>query len=230
MDLMLKPANGNSLLSRLQHVSERVVLTLGIVAFLVVLALSVASRFYIEFYRSSANSEMAGKVSAQRALAKGDVLIPVTLSVKVVDGRAILRGMLPNEAAHQTVLARAKEIYGHSKVEDKLGIQSGIVVTPWFDSVLKWFPPRVDELHTGEISVSGMNVLIFGRVSSLESRLAAGRTLAKLVGQEGQFFNELEVRNPDDAAGTAATLPKNSHVPTKTLNDRLKTTSLRPKF
>ena len=102
MDLMLKPANGNSLLSRLQHVNERVVLTLGIVAFLVVLALSVASRFYIEFYRSSANSEMAGKVSAQRALAKGDVLIPVTLSVKVVDGRAILRGMLPNEAAHQT--------------------------------------------------------------------------------------------------------------------------------
>jgi BON domain len=230
MDLMFKPAAGNSLLTRLQHVNERVVLALGIGAFLVVLALSLASRFYIEFYQSFASGDLAAKIPAQRVLAKGDVLIPVTLSLKVVDGRAILRGMLPNEAAHQTVLARAREIYGQSKVEDKLGIQSGIVVTPWFDSVLKWFPPRVAELNNGEISVSGMNVLIFGRVPTLESRLTAGRTVAKLVGPEGQFFNELQVTSNDDAAVPTAVPSKSSNVPTKTLDDRLKTTSVRTKF
>lgn len=228
MDLMLKPSTGNSLLARLQHVNERVVLFLGIGAFLVVLVLSVASRTYLELHQSSTNNKLAAPT--ERALVKGDVLIPVTLSLKVVDGRAILRGMLPSEAAHQTVLARAREIYGQSKVDDKLGIQPGIVVTPWFDSVLKWFPPRIDELHTGEISVSGMNVLIFGRVTNVESRLAAGRTLAKLVGPEGQFFNELQVTNVEEASVPGTTSATNNNVPTKTLNDRLKTTSVRTKF
>jgi hypothetical protein len=228
MDSILTPSTGNSLLTRLQHINERVVLFFGIGAFLVVLALSVASRVYLESYQSLANSKLAAPT--QRTLVKGDVLIPVTLSLKVVDGRAILRGMLPSEAAHQTVLARAREIYGQAKVEDKLGIQSGIVVTPWFDSVLKWFPPRVDELRTGEISVSGMNVLIFGRVATDESRLAAGRTLAKLVGPEGKFSNELQVGYVDDTPVPAATPLKNSSVPTKTLDDHLKTSSLRTKF
>ncbi len=230
MDLMLKPSTGDSRLARLQHVNERVVLFLGIAAFFIVLALSVVSRLYLESHQSSADHIFRADVPKERALVKGDVLVPVTLSVKLVDGRAILRGMLPSEAAHQTVLARAKEIYGQGRVEDKLGVQSGIVVTPWFDSVLKWFPPRVDELHTGEISVSGMNVLIFGRVATDESRLAAGRTLAKLVGAEGQFFNELQITNVDEAPVPATTSAKNSNVPTKTLNDRLKTTSVRTKF
>lgn len=228
MDLMLKPSSDNSLLTRLQRVNERVVLSLGIVAFLVVLAFSAASRIYLEMHQFSTSKQLA--MPAERALVKGDVLIPVTLSLKLVDGRAVLRGMLPSEAAHRAVLARAREIYGQSQVEDKLGIQSGIVVTPWFDSVLKWFPPRVDELRSGEISVSGMNVLIFGRVASDESRTAAGRALAKLVGPEGQFFNELQVGNIDLAPVPAVSPPNNRNVPTKSLDDRLKTTSQRTKF
>lgn len=198
MNLMPEPSH--SLLARLQLVNERVILAAGILAFSAAVLLSVAARWYLEARSAAEIAKLVPEKIKERALVKGDILVPVRLSIKLQDGRATLRGMLPDEAAHQTVLARAREIYGFN-IEDNLGIQSGIVVTPWFDSVLKWFPPRVNALNSGEISVSGMKVLLFGQVPSIDARLAAGRVLSKLVGTEGQFFNELHVSPSADIQG-----------------------------
>lgn len=205
----LMPTPDHSLLARLQSVNERVVLAVGILVFFAAVLLSIATRWYLEARSAAEIAKLVPEKIKERSLVKGDILVPVILSIKLQDGRATLRGMLPDEAAHQTVLARAREIYGYN-VEDNLGIQSGIVVTPWFDSVLKWFPPRVNALNSGEINVSGMKVLLFGQVPTVEARIAAGRTLAKLVGAEGQFFNELQV---SASAQTQSTSLVNSKVP-----------------
>ena len=198
MNSIIQPTPANSILASLQLRDERVVAAIGIAAFLLALACSVAGRMYLEARLLASNAAQASSAAKERSLAKGDILVPVKLSLKLIDGRAVLRGMLPDAASHQTVVARAREIYGWNQIEDNLGIQRGIVVTPWFDSVLKWFPPRVAEFRAGEISISGMNVLIFGKVGSVEARQAAGKTLAALVGSEGQFSNELEVSDADD--------------------------------
>ena len=190
MNLMPEPST--TLFARLQSINEHVIFAIGILAFSAAVLLSVATRWYLEVRADAANLKFISEKVKGRPLAKGDILVPVTLNIKLKDGRVTLRGMLPNEAAHQTVLARTRAIYGQN-VEDNLGIQPGIVVTPWFDSVLKWFPPRVAELSECEISISGMKVFVFGQVPTVEARLAAGRTLWKLVGVEGQFFNELQV-------------------------------------
>jgi hypothetical protein len=199
MNLMPEPSV--PLFARLQSMNERVILTLGMLAFSAAVLLSVAARWYLEVRADSANSKLVSEKVKERPLAKGDILVPVTLNIKIKEGRVTLRGMLPNEAAHQTVLARTRAIYGQN-VDDNLGIQPGIVVTPWFDSVLKWFPPRVAELSAGEISISGIKVWVFGQVPTIEARLAAGRTLSKLVGVEGQFFNELQVSLAGQTSGS----------------------------
>jgi hypothetical protein len=96
------------------------------------------------------------------------------------------------------LLDRASQIYGQANVVDRLGIQPGVVLTPWFDSVLKWFPPNVAEIRSGEISVNGMNVLLFGQVVDISARIAAGGAVAKLIGPEGQLLNDLQVKNVNE--------------------------------
>ena len=230
MNLILTPPHGRAAPARLQNLNERAVVSFGICAFLLILGVSIAGRLYLELYLSPANAKLTSSKPKERALVKGDILVPVTLSLKLVDGKAVLRGMLPNESAHQTVLARAGEIYGHDIIEDNLVVQPGIMVTPWFDSVLKWFPPRVDQLRAGEISVSGMNVLIFGRVPDVESRLSAGRKLAQLVGAEGQFINELQVSLLEDPQNAAATQSSTTNASANHSKGQVKTTGLRMQF
>lgn len=190
---MPTPAAKTFTFSGLRAANERVVLLLGVCAFLVAMSLSIVTRILLEQRRIAAPGLSQAATGSARALAIGDVMVPVTLSIKFAGGQAVIRGMLPDEAAHRTVLARAREVFGKTNVDDYLAVQSGIVVTPWFDSVLKWFPPRINELKAGEISVSGMNVLLFGEVTSEEARLSAAKSISKLLGPEGQLQNEIRV-------------------------------------
>ena len=190
---MPTPAAKTFTFSGLRAANERVVLLLGVCAFLVAMSLSIVTRIQLEQRQIAAPGFSQAATGRARALAIGDVMVPVTLSIKFAGGQAVIRGMLPDEAAHRTVLARAREVFGKTNVDDYLAVQSGIVVTPWFDSVLKWFPPRINELKAGEISVSGMNVLLFGEVTSEEARLSAAKSISKLLGPEGQLQNEIRV-------------------------------------
>lgn len=203
MTSLATPTSQQSLFTRLRFLNERAIFALGIGSFLLVLVISIALRLFLELRFGELSVVRSAPASKDRSLAKGDVLVPVTLSAKLIGGRVILRGTLPTEEAHQTVLARAQELYGARNIDDNLGVQPDIVVTPWFDSVLRWFPGRVVGLQNGEISVSGMNVFLFGEVSSIESRSAAHQTFAKLVGPEGHFSNSLQVRNSAESAVAA---------------------------
>ncbi len=191
-----------SLFTRLRFLNERAIFALGLGVFLLVLLFSIAARLYLGSRYGEFSAVQASSAAKERLLVKGDILVPVTLSVKLVGGKAVLRGTLPTEDAHQTVATRARSLYGAGNVEDNLGVQPDIVVTPWFDSVLKWFPPRVGELRNGEISVSGMNVFLFGDVPSTEARSAAQLAFAKLIGPEGHFSNGLQVKYAAEYTGT----------------------------
>ncbi len=191
------------LFMRLRFLNERTTFALGVGLFLLILLLSVATRIYLESRFGALSVPMSTAASKNRTLAKGDILVPVTLSAKLHDGRVVLRGTLPTEDAHQTVLARAQALYGAENVEDNLDVQPDIVVTPWFDSVLRWFPGRVDDLRNGEISVSGMNVFLFGEVSSVSVRTAAQQNFNKLVGAEGHLSNGLQVSYGADSSPTS---------------------------
>ncbi len=190
-----------SLFTRLRFLNERAIFAVGLGAFLLVLLFSIAARLYLGSLYGEFSDTQASGASKERLLVKGDILVPVNLSVKLVDGKAVLRGTLPTEDAHQTVVSRARALYGAGNVEDNLGVQADIVVTPWFDSVLKWFPLRVDELRNGEISVSGINVFLFGDVPNTEARSAAQLVFSKLIGPEGHFSNGLQVKYAAEYTG-----------------------------
>lgn len=199
MDNSISLPSGPILWGKAQALNEKTVAGLGFLVFFLVVAGSIAARLSLEATAIEKVVRARPVAAAERTLAMGDVLVPVTLSVKLKNGKATLRGTVPDEKSHDTVVNRAKEIYGPSNVEDKLSVESGIIVTPWFDSVLKWFPPRVEQIQSGEISVNGMNVLLFGRVSDISAQIAVGSALTKLAGPEGQVLNDLQVVSVDVA-------------------------------
>lgn len=199
MDNSISLPSGPILWGKAQALNEKTVAGLGFLVFFLVVGGSIAARLSLEATAIEKVVRARPVAAAERTLAMGDVLVPVTLSVKLKNGKATLRGTVPDEKSHDTVVNRAKEIYGPSNVEDKLSVESGIIVTPWFDSVLKWFPPRVEQIQSGEISVNGMNVLLFGWVSDISAQIAVGSALTKLAGPEGQVLNDLQVVSVDVA-------------------------------
>ena len=197
MDNAVNLPSGAILWGKAQALNEKTVAGLGFLVFLIVVCASIAVRISLETNARQQVDALRPVVAAERSLVKGDVLIPVTLSIKFENGKATLRGTLPDEKSHDTVINRATEIYGSSNVQDNLRVEPGIVLTPWFDSVLQWFPPRIEQIQSGEISVNGMNVLIFGEVPDISTQQAVGNALTQLAGPEGRVLNDLQVISVD---------------------------------
>lgn len=200
MDNAVNLPSGAILWGKAQALNEKTVAGLGFLVFLLVVCASIAVRISLETNARQQVDALRPVVAAERSLVKGDVLIPVTLSIKFENSKATLRGTLPDEKSHDTVVNRAKAMYGSSNVQDNLGVEPGIVLTPWFDSVLKWFPPRIEQIQSGEISVNGMSVLIFGQAPDISAKLGVGSAVTQLVGPEGRVLNDLQVVTVDSAA------------------------------
>ena len=203
MDHSISLPSDPILWGKAQALNEKTVARVGFLVFLVVLVGSIVIRLSLEVNARHKVDSARPVLATERALAKGDILVPVTLSIKFENGKATLRGTLPDEKSHDTVVNRATEIYGLSNLKDNLGVEPGIVLTPWFDSVLTWFPPRIEQIQSGEISVNGMNVMLFGQVPDISAQIAVGRALAKLVGPEGRVLNDLQVVSVDSVPPAA---------------------------
>lgn len=203
MDHSIRLPSDPILWGKAQALNEKTVAGVGFLVFLMVVVGSIVIRLSLEVNARHEVDSARLVVATERALVKGDILVPVTLSIKFENGKATLRGTLPDEKSHDTVVNRAREIYGINNVDDNLGVEPGIVLTPWFDSVLKWFPPRIEQIQSGEISVNGMNVMLFGQVPDISAQIAVGRALTKLVGPEGRVLNDLQVVSVDSVPPAA---------------------------
>ena len=203
MDHSIRLPSDPILWGKAQALNEKTVAGVGFSVFLMVVVGSIVIRLSLEVNARHEVDSARLVVATERALVKGDILVPVTLSIKFEHGKATLRGTLPDEKSHDTVVNRAREIYGLNNVDDHLGVEPGIVLTPWFDSALKWFPPRIEQIQSGEISVNGMNVLLFGRVPDISAQIAVGRALTKLAGPEGRVLNDLQVVSVDSVPPAA---------------------------
>ena len=182
-----------SLWGIVQTQNQRKVIAVGVAAFVCVTMLAILLALRTELsIRDAQLRELAGKAPA-RTLAKDAILLPVNLSLKVQDGKTILRVTLPSEVAHRDVLTRARNLYGNVEIDDRLEVKTNVALTPWFDSVIKWFPPAISGLKSGEITVSGLEVLLFGEVSSGEERDNAGRLVEQLAGNEAKIHNGLRI-------------------------------------
>ncbi|MEO6024166.1 MAG: BON domain-containing protein [Burkholderiales bacterium] len=205
----LETLPGSSLRGRLQMRNERKVAFIGILAFAIVTILAVMLRLKTELSLHDIQRQEMASLAPDRTIAKDTILVPVKLSIKLLNGKASLRGTLPDETAHKTILARAHSIYGRDRVEDNLEVMDGVVLTPWFDSVIKWFPPTLSGLNSGEITISGLEVLLFGDVSSPTDREAAGKLIERLAGVEAKIHNGLRVITaPQSATSGADKMPK----------------------
>ena len=192
--------SGTVLWGKAQALNEKTVAGLGFLVFVIVVCASVAARISLGTNARQEVESLRPAAAAERSLVKGDILVPVTLSIKFENGKTTLRGTLPDEKSHDTVVNRAKDMYGSSNLKDNLRVEPGIIPTPWFDSVLKWFPPRIEQIQSGEISVNGMNVMLFGQAPDISAKLGVGSAVTQLVGPEGRVLNDLQVVSVDSAA------------------------------
>jgi BON domain len=186
---LLDSANGK----KNRILNEKSVIVTGVCAFAALVVVSVLSRFATEAYLASKNGVVAPSKPVGAPLARGDIIAPVALRMKLAGSQVTLLGNVPNESARLTLLERAQKAYGPDNVVDRLNIQTSVATTPWFDSVAKWFPPALKSIKSGEITVSGTNVLLLGDAENHSARVAAGKALAAAAGSDVVVQNELKI-------------------------------------
>ena len=97
---------------RAQALNEKTVAGVGFLVFFLVVAGSIVIRLRIEASAPHKVDSARPVVATGRALVKGDILVPVTLSIKFENGKATLRGTLPDEKSHDTVVNRLGKYTG----------------------------------------------------------------------------------------------------------------------
>lgn len=96
-----------------------------------------------------------------------DVVKPYELSiVKGDDGHMVLSGVVPSEAARETLLARAEEVFGDD-VESDLVLAAGVPEGEWVGAVSKGMT-GLAALDHGRLDVSDSAVALTGEVVAIE--------------------------------------------------------------
>ncbi len=79
----------------------------------------------------------------------------------------VVSGSVPDEAARQAILTRAREVFGADRVIDQLGVGSKLAAPPnWAAQVQKAMQPGLTQVSHGQITINGNVVEVNGDVGS----------------------------------------------------------------
>lgn len=101
--------------------------------------------------------------------------------VPTASGPVVVSGTVPDEATRQAILGKVREVYGHERVVDQLGVAAASAPPNWAEHVKKLVTPGLKSVQRGHIKITGNTVELVGETDSAETRekIAAG-TVASL--------------------------------------------------
>jgi OOP family OmpA-OmpF porin len=141
-------------------------------------------------------------------------------------GKVVVSGTVPDEATRQTVLQRAREVFGVDRVVDQLGVGNLVAPPNWNTYLQRIISPELKQVSRGQISISGNVVDIKGEVgneavrqqlvSDLSTRLNTTYTVRNglRVGAAGQDQVDLTLANRtiEFESGNAVLTPNGRQV------------------
>lgn len=81
-------------------------------------------------------------------------------------GQVVVSGTVPDEATRQSVLQRAREVFGADRVVDQLGVGKLIAPPNWSGYLQKIISPELKQVAHGQISISGNVIDLKGEVGN----------------------------------------------------------------
>jgi OOP family OmpA-OmpF porin len=114
-------------------------------------------------------------------------------SAAVPSGPVVVSGVVPDEAARQTILTRVREIYGPDRVVDQLGVAPSSAPPQWAEQVRKMVTPDLRNVHRGQLRVVGNAVELAGQTDSASVKDRIGAGLVKSLNPTYTVDNQLLV-------------------------------------
>lgn len=117
------------------------------------------------------------------APASGPVVTPAQPRQATVTqpGMVVVAGTVPDEAARQAIVARARELYGADRVVDQLGVSSLVAPPNWAQHVQRMLSPELKQISRGQITINGNVVELKGEVPSEAARQQLVSTLSTQI-------------------------------------------------
>ena len=99
------------------------------------------------------------------------LLLAATLAGAVVpatpaSGQVVVSGTVPDEVTRQSVLTKAREVFGNERVVDQLGVGKLIAPPNWTTYLQGIISPDLKQVSHGQISISGNVIEIKGEVGN----------------------------------------------------------------
>lgn len=103
----------------------------------------------------------------------------------------IAAGTVPDEATRAAVLARLHELYGASRVVDRIEVDAVMAPANWRERVTGMLDPAIRDVSGGELVIDGSSARISGQVPNEARRQQVASVLASAAGPGYQVRNAL---------------------------------------
>jgi OmpA-OmpF porin, OOP family len=122
----------------------------------------------------------------------GWMVLPIHAQPAAAAQAVVLSGAVPDEATHQAILARAREVYGE-RVLDRLSVGHLVAPANWAQYVQKLITDDLKTVSKGQLSIAGTAVGLTGEVESEAQRQRVVGLMSASLNPTYVFHDELRV-------------------------------------
>jgi OmpA-OmpF porin, OOP family len=153
----------------------------------------VAFLFFL--WHCVAHHDIAGAAQTSPATAVACTQDP-SFAVNVRDGRVVLTGVLPDEAAREAIRVRARSLYGANGFDDQLTVSSSVQQAAWVALAPTLLPLCQRITSPASIDVRGRTVVATGQLNSEAEHTEVIQAIRAALPGEVELIDRLTVVAP----------------------------------
>lgn len=115
------------------------------------------------------------------------------------NGKVVVSGTVPDEAARAAILGRLRDIYGPAAVVDQIEVGGVIPPSNWTDHITKLITPSLKQVRQGQLAINGTQISVKGTVANEAQRQQIVSDMATSLNPTYSVDNGLMVGSTSNA-------------------------------
>ena len=120
-------------------------------------------------------------------------LLPTQTRAGEDQGKVVVSGVVPDEAAKAAILGKLRDLYGAGQVIDRVEVGGVVPPNKWAENMTKILGPDLKQVHGGQIQITGTRISVKGRVANEALRQQVASNLATSLNPTYSIDNGLQV-------------------------------------
>jgi OOP family OmpA-OmpF porin len=133
--------------------------------------------------------------------------VPANFHARLEQGTLMLRGSLPDVAARERILERARSVFGPAHVLDQLTVDTRVGGPSWVNHLSTILPVLEQMQGVRSVMIDGRFLVLSGTVPSEQAKAAILRTIAPLRSMGLELEDHMTVTGAGAGTGIAAAAP-----------------------